>query len=43
LNEFLARNTTAELLRTFQEVGLSADYDPKGLSDRGLYVARLAA
>jgi SAM-dependent methyltransferase len=35
--------TTAELLRTFQEVGLHADHDPKGLTDRGLYVARIAA
>lgn len=35
--------TTAELLRTFQEAGLHAEYDPKGLTDRGLYVARLAA
>jgi SAM-dependent methyltransferase len=31
--------TTAELLRTFQEVGLRVDHDPKGLTDRGLYVA----
>lgn len=31
--------TPAELLRTFQEVGLHADHDPKGLTDRGLYVA----
>jgi SAM-dependent methyltransferase len=35
--------TTAELIRTFQEVGLHADHDPKGLTDRGLYVARIAA
>jgi SAM-dependent methyltransferase len=35
--------TTAELLRTFREAGLDADYDPKGLTDRGLYVARVAA
>jgi SAM-dependent methyltransferase len=34
--------TTAELLRTFQEAGLRADYDAMGLSDRGLYVARIA-
>jgi dTDP-3-amino-3,4,6-trideoxy-alpha-D-glucopyranose N,N-dimethyltransferase len=33
----------ADMLRTFQEVGLHADYDPKGLSDRGLYVATVAA
>ena len=32
--------TTAELLRTFRDAGLDADHDPKGLSDRGLYVAR---
>jgi hypothetical protein len=31
---------TAELMRTFQDAGLDADHDPKGLSDRGLYVAR---
>ena len=35
--------TTAELLRTFQEAGLHTEYDPKGLTDRGLYVARIAA
>jgi SAM-dependent methyltransferase len=35
--------TTAELLRTFQGVGLQVDHDPKGLTDRGLYVARIAA
>jgi SAM-dependent methyltransferase len=35
--------TTAELLRTFQEAGLHADHDPRGLTDRGLYVARVAA
>ena len=33
--------TTAELLATFDEVGLQVDHDPKGLTDRGLYVARL--
>ena len=33
--------TQAELLRTFQEAGLQADHDPKGLTDRGLYVARI--
>jgi hypothetical protein len=32
----------AELLQTFQEAGLHADYNPKGLTDRGLYVARIA-
>jgi SAM-dependent methyltransferase len=35
--------TTAQLLRTFQEAGLHADHDPKGLTDRGLYVARITA
>ena len=35
--------TTAELLHTFQGVGLQVDHDPKGLTDRGLYVARIAA
>jgi SAM-dependent methyltransferase len=35
--------TTAELMRTFREAGLDADHDPKGLSDRGLFVARTAA
>lgn len=34
--------TTGELLRTFQEAGLHAHHDPKGLTDRGLYVARIA-
>ena len=31
--------TTAELLRTFEEAGLYAEHDTKGLTDRGLYVA----
>jgi SAM-dependent methyltransferase len=35
--------TTTELLETFQNTGLDADYDPKGLTDRGLFVARVAA
>ena len=35
--------TPAELLRTFREAGLQADYDPKGFTDRGLYVARIPA
>jgi SAM-dependent methyltransferase len=35
--------TTAELLRTFQGAGLEVDHDPKGLTDRGLHVARIAA
>jgi SAM-dependent methyltransferase len=34
--------TTSDLLRTFAEAGLHADHDPKGLTDRGLYVARAA-
>jgi SAM-dependent methyltransferase len=34
---------TDELLRTFQEAGLHVEYDPKGLTDRGLYIARVAA
>jgi SAM-dependent methyltransferase len=34
--------TPAELLRTFREAGLQVDHDPKGLTDRGLYVARIA-
>jgi len=32
--------TTAELLDTFRTVGLAAEHDPKGLCDRGLFVAR---
>jgi SAM-dependent methyltransferase len=35
--------TPAELFRTFQEAGLQADHDPKGLTDRGLYVVRTGA
>lgn len=35
--------TTLELLGAFRQAGLEADYDPKGLADRGLYVARIAA
>jgi SAM-dependent methyltransferase len=35
--------TTDELLRAFQEAGLHVEYDPKGLTDRGLYVANVAA
>jgi SAM-dependent methyltransferase len=34
--------TPAELLQTFQAAGLRAEYDSKGLTDRGLYVARVA-
>jgi SAM-dependent methyltransferase len=32
--------TTAELLQTFQGVGLDVIHDPKGLIDRGIYIAR---
>jgi SAM-dependent methyltransferase len=35
--------TSGELLERFRNAGLAVDYDPKGLSDRGLYVARIAA
>jgi SAM-dependent methyltransferase len=35
--------TTPELLETFRRAGLKADHDPKGLTDRGMYVARIAA
>ena len=35
--------TIAELMQAFRDSGLLADYDSKGLTDRGLYVARLAA
>jgi SAM-dependent methyltransferase len=31
--------TTAELMETFRNAGLDAEYDPRGLTDRGLYVA----
>jgi hypothetical protein len=34
--------TTDELLQAFHEAGLQVDYDPKGLTDRGLYLARVA-
>jgi hypothetical protein len=33
----------ADMLRAFEELGLHADYDPKGLSGRGLFVATIAA
>lgn len=33
--------TRKELMQTFRSAGLEADYDPKGLMDRGLYVARV--
>ena len=35
--------TSSELLEAFRSAGLEADYDPKGLTDRGLYAARIAA
>jgi SAM-dependent methyltransferase len=34
--------TTAEMLKAFDDAGLIADHDPKGLTDRGLFVARIA-
>ena len=34
--------TRAELMEAFRNAGLDADYDPKGLTDRGLYVAHVA-
>jgi SAM-dependent methyltransferase len=33
--------TSKELLATFEGAGLEAMFDPKGLTDRGLYIARL--
>jgi SAM-dependent methyltransferase len=33
--------TTADLIETFRKAGLDADHDPKGLTDRGLFVARV--
>jgi SAM-dependent methyltransferase len=35
--------TTVEMMRAFQDAGLDAEHDPKGLTDRGLFVARVAA
>jgi hypothetical protein len=32
--------TVAELMDAFRSAGLDAEYDPKGHTDRGLYVAR---
>lgn len=32
--------TTAEMLEQFRKAGLEVEHDPKGLTDRGLYVAR---
>ena len=34
--------TTPELSETFQRAGLTANHDSKGLTDRGMYVARIA-
>jgi SAM-dependent methyltransferase len=34
--------TTTELLETFRRVGLKAEYDPQGLTGRGLFLARTA-
>lgn len=34
--------TTPEMLQAFADAGLQADFDPEGLTNRGLYVARLA-
>jgi len=34
--------TPAEMLDAFRDAGLEVDFDPKGLTDRGLYVARSA-
>ena len=34
--------TTPELLAAFRSAGLEVDHDPIGLTDRGLYVARVA-
>ena len=34
---------TAELLDAFRAAGFTVDHDPTGLTDRGLYVARVAA
>ena len=35
--------TTPELMQAFRDAGLDADHDPQGLTDRGLFVARIAA
>lgn len=34
--------TTDEMVRSFEASGLAAEYDPKGLTGRGLFVARAA-
>jgi hypothetical protein len=33
--------TTGEMIDAFWQAGLDVDHDPKGLSDRGLFVARV--
>jgi hypothetical protein len=35
--------TAEEMLRSFGEAGLEADYDPQGLTGRGIFVAKGAA
>ncbi len=35
--------TNQELMTTFRAAGLAPEYDPKGLANRGLYVAIAAA
>lgn len=35
--------TPEEMLAAFRDAGLDAEFDPQGLTDRGLYVARSAA
>ena len=35
--------TQVELLEAFRRSGLAAEFDPEGLTDRGLYIARCAA
>ena len=35
--------TASEMMETFRQSGLDAEYDPRGLTGRGLYVARVAA
>jgi len=32
--------TTDEMLRSFEASGLAAEYDPQGLTGRGLFVAK---
>jgi SAM-dependent methyltransferase len=44
LNEIheLGLFTTQEMLEAFHGAGLDVEYDPKGLTDRGLFMARIA-